>query len=69
MVWLLSVGAKTLLQCKDCFVADVGHVCCRDLMVSSWSRGQARRREGRPRSAISDEEREREMRQAWNGTE
>ena len=56
-------------SCKDCFAADVGHVCHRDSVVSSQSWGRARRREGRPRSAISDEEREREMRQAQNGTE
>ena len=41
----------------------------RDSVVSSRSRGRARRREGRPRSAVGDEERERETRQAQNGTE
>ena len=56
-------------SCKDCFAADVGHVRHRDSVVSSQSWGRAWRREGRPRSAISDEEREREMRQAQNGTE
>ena len=38
-------------------------------MVSSRSRGRARRREGTPRSAVRDEEREREARRAQNGTE
>ena len=55
-------GVKIKLQ------ADVGHICHRDSVVGSQSRGQARRR-GRPRSDISNEEREREMRWAQNGTE
>ena len=38
-------------------------------MVSSWSWGRAWRREGRPRSAVGDEERKRETRQAQNGTQ
>ena len=57
------------LYCKDCFAADVGHICHRDSVVSPRSWGWAWRREGRPRSAVSDEEREREMRQAQNRTE
>ena len=57
------------LYCKNCFAADVGHICHRDSVVSSRSWGRARRREGRLRSAISDEERERETRQAQNRTE
>ena len=56
-------------SCKDCFAADVGHVHHRDSVVGSRSWGRARRREGRPRSAIGNEEREREMRRAQNGTE
>ena len=56
-------------QSKDCFVADMGHICCRDSVVGSRSRGQAQRREGRPRLAVSDEEREKETRQAQNRTE
>ena len=56
-------------RCKDYFAADVGHVRCRDLVVGSRSRGRARRREGRPRSAIGDEERKRETRRAQNGTQ
>ena len=55
--------------CKDCFAADVGHVCRRDSVVGSQSWGQAQRREGRPRSAVGNEERERETRQAQNETE
>ena len=47
----------------------MGHVRCRGSVVGSRSRGQARRREGRPRSAVSDEERKQETRQAQNGTE
>ena len=38
-------------------------------MVGSRSWGQAQRREGRPRSAVGNEERERETRQAQNETE
>ena len=56
-------------RCKDYFAADVGHVRRRDSVVSSQSRGRARRREGTPRSAVGDEERERETRRAQNGTE
>ena len=55
--------------CKDYFAADVGHVRRRGSVVSSRSRGRARRREGRPRSAVGDEERKRETRRAQNGTE
>ena len=65
-------GAHTghnLGQCKDYFAADVGHVRHRDSVVGSWSRGRARRREGRPRSAIGNEERKRETRRAQNGTQ
>ena len=51
-------------RCKDYFAADVGHVRRRDSVVSSRSWGWARRREGRPRSAVGDEERERETRRA-----
>ena len=58
----LVVGSS----CKDCFVADVGHVHHRDSVVGSRSRARARRREERPRLAVSDEERERETRQAQN---
>ena len=61
----LAVGSS----CKDYFAADVGHVHRRDSVVGSRSRGRARRREGRPRSAVGDEEKEREMRRAQNGTE
>ena len=61
----LVVGSS----CKDYFAADVGHVCRRDSVVGSRSRGRARRREGRPRSAIGDEERKRETRRAQNGTQ
>ena len=57
------------LWCKDYFAADVGHVCHRDSVVGSRSWGRAWRREGRPRSAVGDEERERETRWAQNGTE
>ena len=56
-------------RCKDYFAADVGHVRHRDSVVGSRSRGRARRREGRPRSAVGDEERKRETRRALNGTE
>ena len=56
-------------RCKDYFAADVGHVCRRDSVVGSRSRGRARRREGRLRSAVGDEERERETRRVQNGTE
>ena len=41
----LAVGSS----CKDYFVADMGHVCRRGSVVGSRSRGQAQRREGRPR--------------------
>ena len=63
--------AELLLQscCKDYFAADVGHVRRRDSVVGSRSRGRARRREGTPRSAVGDEERERETRPALNGAE
>ena len=56
-------------RCKDYFAADVGHVRRRDSVVGSRSRGRARRREGRPRSAVGDEERKRETRRAQNGTQ
>ena len=56
-------------RCKDYFVADVGHVRRRGSVVSSRSRGRARRREGRPRPAVGDEERKQETRWAQNGTE
>ena len=56
-------------RCKDYFVADVGHVRRRDSVVGSRSRGRARRREGRPRSAVGDEERKRETRRAQNRTQ
>ena len=64
-------GSRRLLLswCKDYFAADVGHVRRRDSVVGSQSRGRARRKEGRPRSAIGDEERKREMRRAQNGTQ
>ena len=58
-----------LYRCKDYFAADVGHIRHRDSVVGSRSRGQARRREGRPRSAVGDEERKRETRRAQNGTQ
>ena len=32
-----AVFGKGWAQCKDCFVADMGHVCCRDLVVGSRS--------------------------------
>ena len=38
-------------------------------MVGSRSRGRAWRREGRPKSAVGDEERKRETRRAQNGTQ
>ena len=56
-------------RCKDYFAADVGHIRRRGSVVGSWSRGQARRREGRPRSAVGDEEKKQETRWAQNGTQ
>ena len=50
--------------CKDCFAADVGHVCRRDSVVGSQSQGRAQRREERPRSAVGDEGRKGETRRA-----
>ena len=63
------LASQLFTRCKDYFAADVGHVRCRGSVVSSRSRGRARRREGRLRSAVGDEERERETRRAQNGTE
>ena len=62
-------GCTSSSRCKDYFAADVGHVHRRDSVVGSRSRGRARRREGRPRSAIGDEERKRETRRAQNRTQ
>ena len=62
VLYLLEL--KSPVWCKDYFAADVGHVRRRDSVVGSRSRGRARRREGRPRSAVGDEERERETRRA-----
>ena len=58
-------------RCKDYFAADVGHVCRRDSVVGSrsWVSGWLGEGRRRPRSAVGDEEREREMRQAQNRTE
>ena len=57
-----SEDSEPEARCKDYFAADVGHVRRRDSVVGSRSQGRARRREGRPRSAVGDEERERETR-------
>ena len=47
----------------------MGHIRRRGSVVGSQSQGRARRREGRPRSAVGDEERKQEMRRVQNGTE
>ena len=69
MACLFQAIAACFKRCKDYFMADVGHVRRRGSVVGSRRRGRARRREGTPRSAVGDKERERETRRAQNGTE
>ena len=60
----LMVGSS----CKWWNVADVGHICCRGLVVSSQSWSQAWRTRERLMSAIGDKGNKREMRRGRNGT-